>query len=338
MILVTGGTGLVGAHVLFELLNDGKSVRALQRKTSSTQVVKDIFNFYSPNGSELFSKIEWVNGDLEDVGSLEEAVTGCESVFHCAAMVSFQTSDFKKMLKVNQGGTANLVDVCLSLRLKDFYYVSSVAAIGRSAGKQTIDETSEWEHSKENSGYAVSKYLAELEVWRGGEEGLNVALVNPTLILGPGRTHVSSGTIFKSIAAGQKYYTLGENGYVDVRDVAFVLKRLFDDKVFGERFLLCAENLSYKSAGELMARHLNVDSPKTLAKPWLTGLAWRVFLVISKFTGKAPLLTKETARSSHKKSTYLNTKVRENLGITFRTAEQAVKNATSFFKAYPEHL
>jgi nucleoside-diphosphate-sugar epimerase len=338
MILVTGGTGLVGAHVLFELVNGGHSVRALKRKTSSYKVVKDIFNFYSPNGEGLFSGINWVEGDLDDTGSIEKAVKGCEVVFHCAALVSFNPADFKQLLKVNQYGTANFIDICNADDVKEFYYVSSVAALGKNPETQEVDEVSEWEHSKDNSGYAISKYLGELEVWRGGEEGLKVAIVNPTLILGPGRTYVSSGTIFKSIAAGQKYYTLGQNGYVDARDVAFVLKRLFDEKLFGARYLLCGEHKTFKEIGELMATHLGVTAPSVLAKPWMTSLGWRLFWVWSKLTGKPPLLTKETARSSHRKSVFVNSKVRSELGMTFRTAEQAIKNSAAFFRAFPEHL
>jgi len=338
MILVTGGTGLVGAHVLFELVNDGLEVRALQRSSSSSQVVKDIFNFYSPKGQELFDKINWVKGDLENVLELEEAVAGCNVVFNCAAMVSFNTSDFKKLLKVNHQGTANFIDICVALGVQEFYHVSSVAAIGRTAGKNTVKESNEWEHAKENSGYAISKYLSELEVWRGGEEGMKVAIVNPTLILGPGRTHVSSGTIMRSIASGQKYYTHGENGYVDVRDVAFVMKRLFDEKVFGERFILCGENMSFKDAGDIMAKHLGVNAPSVEAKPWMTAAGWRVFWLWSKLSGKPPLLTKETARSSHRKTVFLNDKVRNELGMTFRSVDQAVKNAAAFFRAFPEHL
>ena len=338
MVLVTGGTGLVGAHVLFELVNSGNTVRALQRENSSKQVVKDLFNFYSPKGTELYNSISWVTGDVEDVFSLEKIVSGCDAVFHCAAVVSFSSSDLNSMLKTNVEGTKHLVDICLSENVKEFYYVSSVAAMGRNAKTQSVNETAEWENSKENSGYAISKYQAEMEVWRGGEEGLNVAMVNPTIVIGPGQTQKSSGTIMKSISSGQKYYTAGENGYVDARDVAFILKLLYDQKIFGERYVLCGENLSYKEAGDLMAKHLQVKPPTILAKPWLTSLAWRSLAIVGFFTRKRQLLTKETAQSSHRKTTYENDKARNELGVTFRTAEQAIKNAVAFFKKHPEHL
>ncbi len=338
MILVTGGTGIVGAHVLFELVNGGESVRALQRENSQKKVVEDLFKFYSPKGHDLYKSIEWFIGDILDVPSLDKAMEGCKAVFHCAAMVSFSSSDYNKMIEANEQGTANLVNVSLAHKLAEFYYVSSVAAIGRNSKSQIMDENTEWEPSKENSGYAVSKKNAEMEVWRGGEEGLNIAMVNPTIVLGPGRTSISSGTLFKAVKNGQKYYTNGENGFVDARDVAFVMKRLFDLKKFGERYVLVGENLSYRNVADLMAESLGVSKPAVLAKPWLTGLVWRMLAVSSKLTRKKPVLTKESARSSHKVSFYKNDKVRNELGITFRTAEQAIQNASAFFSDFPEHL
>ncbi len=338
MILITGGTGIVGAHVLFELVNDGLEIRALHRRNSQTQVVKDLFCFYSPNGEELYEKITWVEGDLLDVPSLEMATENCTAVFHCAAMVSFYAKDYNKLQEVNGQGTANMVNVSLAAGVQEFYYVSSVAAIGRSANTQTVDENTSWEPSKENSGYAVSKHAAEMEVWRGGEEGLKIAMVNPTIVLGPGRTDSSSGTIFRAIKKGQKYYTLGENGFVDARDVAFVMKRLFDLKQFGERYVLVGENLSYKAVADLMAEHLDKPKPSVLAKPWMTSLVWRVMKAWSFITMSNPILTKESARSSHRKTHYLNQKVRNELGITFRTAKQAISNAAAFFQDYPAHL
>jgi len=338
MILVTGGTGIVGAHILFELVNSGEQVKALQRETSSTTVVKDIFKFYSPKGEELFSKIQWITGDLTDVFSLENAVKECTVVFHAAALVSFVNRDFNLLQDVNGNGTTNLVNVCLSAGISEFYYVSSVAAIGRNEKTKEVNELTEWEPSGQNSGYAVSKYRAEMEVWRGGEEGLKVAMVNPTIVLGPGRTDSSSGTLFRAINDGQSYYTLGENGFVDARDVAFVLKTLFDKKHFGERYVLVGENASYKTIADLMAKYLDKTAPKTLAKPWLTGLVWRVLGFFSFFSRKRPLLTRESADSSQRKTHYINSKVRQELGVTFRTAEQSIKNAAGFFKQFPHHL
>lgn len=338
MILVTGGTGIVGAHMLFELVNDGLSVKALKRKTSSEQIVLDVFNFYSPNGMSLFQKIEWVEGDICDVTSLIGLLDKCSAVFHCAAEVSFKPADYDKLLSVNAEGTANVVNEALSSGVEEFYYISSVAAIGRSSKSQTVDENVEWESSKENSCYAISKRNAEMEVWRGGEEGLKVAIVNPTIVLGPGRTHKSSGTLFRAVKGGQRYYTEGENGFVDVRDVAFTMKRLFDLKKFGERYVLVGENASYRKIADIIAEKLKVSKPSILAKPWLTGLVWRCSWVISLITRRTPLLTKESARTSHRKTTYLNTKIRNELGITFRTSEQAVVNAAAFFKEFPQHL
>ena len=328
----------MGAHVLFELVNSGLSVKALQRETSSTKVVLDLFKFYSPHGQALFNSIKWVTGDIIDITSLDNCIAHCTAVFHCAALVSFSASDYQKLLKVNSEGTANVVNQAISHGIKEFYYVSSVAAIGRNTKTKRVKETTEWEASVENSGYAVSKHNAEMEVWRGGEEGLNIAIVNPTIVLGPGRTDHSSGTLFKAVAKRQRYYTEGENGFVDARDVAFVLKRLYDQKVFGQRYILTGENLSYRAVANSMAVHLKKLKPSIKAGKWATGLAWRLLWIVSKFTGKKPVLTRESARSSHRITIYENHKIREELGITFHSVDQAVENATAFFRAYPSHL
>ena len=219
MILVTGGTGLLGSHLLFQLVKHGKKVRAIKRKGSNTAMVERIFSYYSDDPHGIFSSIEWMDADILDYGAMEDALDGIEEVYHCAAVVSFDSRDHNLMKKVNTGATANLVNLCLHHKVKKFCHVSSIATLGRTDNDGVTDEETYWKTSRKNSFYSVSKYGAEREVWRAMEEGLNAVIVNPSVILGPGFWHGNSG-LFRLVDHGLKYYTEGVNGYVDVRDVA----------------------------------------------------------------------------------------------------------------------
>ena len=255
MILVTGGTGLLGSHLLLELVKTGKQVRALKRPNADTDQVRKVFAYYVPDPDKLFAKIEWVDGDLLDMASLEIAIEGATEIYHAGAVVSFHPKDRDRMMKVNVDGTANLVNLSLEKKVNKFCYVSSVATLGRADTNETTNEESYWRISNKNSSYAISKYGAEREVWRGMEEGLNATIVNPSVILGPGYWNKNSG-LFRLVWEGLKFYTTGVNGYVDVRDVVYVMIRLMDGDFSGQRFVLTSESISYLALFTYMAKYL----------------------------------------------------------------------------------
>jgi len=207
MIFVTGGTGLVGAHLLYELVKDGKKVKALKRETSDLLQVKRTFSFYTDNSEELFNRIEWVNGDLLDYFSFEKLLTGVSVIYHCAAMVSFQAKDRKSMITNNVEGTTNLVNAALEKNVSRICHVSSVAALGRLKNGEPVTENTNWFPSKKVSGYSESKYFSETEIWRGIEEGLDAVIVNPSIIFGPAKWENGSARMFKTIWDGLKFYT-----------------------------------------------------------------------------------------------------------------------------------
>ncbi|NCB09315.1 MAG: NAD-dependent epimerase/dehydratase family protein, partial [Bacteroidia bacterium] len=140
IIFVTGGTGLVGAHLLYQLTAAGKKVKALKRKTSNLQQVLKVFSYYSENHTTLFDQIEWVNGDILDYYSLEEMLAGVTEIYHCAAIVSFDPKERAKMIANNVEGTANLVNAALENGVKKICHVSSVAALGQMSGGQPVTE------------------------------------------------------------------------------------------------------------------------------------------------------------------------------------------------------
>jgi len=334
MIFITGATGLLGSHVIYDLLSKGEQVRALRRSSSDLTHVKKIFNHYnSENGQSLFDKIEWIEGDVLDITSLSDGMKGCQSVYHCAAMVSFVKADFKKMMKINKHGTANVVNCCLAEKVDELIYVSSTAAIGRNPNKEFYTEDNKWVNSSDNSNYAVTKYSAELEVWRGVEEGLNCVIVNPCVILGPGNWNESSLSIFKVVKKGLKFYTPGMNAFVGVKDVSKAMILLAENNVYNERFLVTSENLFFKDLFELIANEFKVKPPSTLVKPWMAGLAWRIEGFLHFLFRKKQNITKETAKSSMKITKYSSQKLLDKIPMEFTPISKVVSDSVQYFEA-----
>jgi dihydroflavonol-4-reductase len=327
MIFVTGGTGVLGSQLLFDLTRDDTPIRALYRAENKRNRLQQFFTHFDPDhGLERFRKIEWVQGTIMDVVTLEEFMTGCEYVYHCAALVSFQKHDFSQLIKLNRRGTENIVNVALSCGIKKLCYVSSTAAIGGTE-KEIITEKTVWKNTPTTSGYSVSKYSAEKEVWRGMEEGLLAVIVNPCVILGAGNWNDSSLTMLKTLKKGTKYYPPGRNATVDARDVSRIMIKLLKSDIESERFLCIGSNQSFKELMTEVTNQLGVKAPKKPIKRWLANLARRALGFFSMFTGKNPSMTKETVNSLFSERTYSNEKVIAALDEKFYTLEESVKFA-----------
>ena len=331
MIFVTGGTGLVGSHILLELSQKGEQFKALKRDSSSFSICENIFKHY--NAEHLFEKINWVVGDVNDISSLTDGMQNCEQVLHCAAVVSFQPSDAELLKKVNIEGTANVMNVALTSAVKKVGFVSSIAALGRNSTKGIVDEECHFKATKLDSNYALSKYYAEQEVWRASQEGLNVVIVNPSVILGPGDWNTGSSQIFQKIHSGLKFYTPGSTGYVDVVDVANSLVALLFSDVKNERFIVNGANLKYQDCFDRIA--LALKKPKATIKvtPFLKEVAWRLELLRSLVAGKSPLLTKETANSAMTDSSYSTSKIEQAISYQFTDIDATIKKYAAWFIA-----
>ena len=318
MVLVTGGTGFLGAYIIKELVEKNYSVRAIRRSSK-------LPFFISKN---IFDKVEWVDGDILDVTELEEAMTGTDAVIHAAAKLSFVLKERKEIFKTNVEGTANVVNAALAQNVKRFVHVSSVAALGRKTKGEQVNETKQWQDSKWNTNYGVSKYYGEMETWRAIGEGLNAVIVNPSTIIGYGDWNTSSCAIFKSVYKQFPWYTNGISGFVDVEDVAKAIVLLMESNINEERFILSAENISFRELFNLIADGFGKKHPSRNATPFLAQIAWPIEKIKSLFTGKPPLLTKESARIAQSKTYFENSKILNSLpGFSFTPLEETIKKA-----------
>lgn len=326
---------MVGAHLLLHLAGEGAILRALYRNENNIFRTKSLFTYYGKEKS--FNAIQWVKGDVTDIPSLEEAFKGMEYVYHSAALISFDPADEEKLRKINIEGTANVVNCALDFGIKKLCYVSSVAALGDLKDGETVTtEETEWNPEKTHSDYAISKYGAEMEVWRAWQEGLNVVMVNPGIIFGYGFWEQGSGRMFTSVKNGQQFYTKGTCGIVAVEDVVVIMAQLMEANVTGERFTLVAENMRVEEILGTIAEGMGKKRPAVYATPAMTSFAWRTDWLISKLLSRPRNFTRSMARSAHSAENYSNDKIVTLLNYKFTGMKDYLKNVAGQFTSQQE--
>jgi len=329
MILVTGATGLVGSHLVLHLLQNKQSVSAIYRSNHSIQKTKSVFALYGQEA--LFERINWIEADINDVPALEFAFRNVDYVYHCAAHISFDPADEETLRKVNIEGTANVVNFCLQYGIKKLCYVSSIAALGDlKEGELTITEETEWNPEKSHSDYAISKYGAEMEIWRGQQEGLEVVIVNPGVILGPLFWQSGSGEIFTRVYHGLLFYTKGTTGFTTVDDVVKIMIKLMESDIHGERFIIANQNISFEAMLKGIAKALKVKPPFIHAKPWMTNIAWRFDGLLSLF-GKRRMLSRAMAKSLHNTEQFSSERVGFALHPTFENLDNYIQKIAGYY-------
>lgn len=317
MILVTGGTGQIGSRLLLNLTkNKAYKVRAIYRNTQSLEKIRQLFVKHSDSGAAQFDTIEWIQADLSNIPALEKAFEGVTFVFHCAGLISFQPQDFDKLIEVNVQGTANIVNLSIDFGVKKLCYVSSVATLS-TLPHTPIDEENDWNNEDNNTDYAISKNGAEMEVWRGSQEGLPVVIVNPSVVLGGDFTDRGSGLLYKKVADGLRYYPAGATGFVGVDDVVRAMVQLQFSEVAGERFVLNAENLTYKAVLERIAKQLGVKAPTKCVSHQMLRFLARLDGVLSFLYLKKRTLTLASADALGTVTTYNGEKIKKYIDFNY---------------------
>lgn len=331
MNLITGATGIVGAHLALQLLQQNQSVVALKRSNSDIQKTKKLFSYYTADYEVLFQKIKWVDGDVCDVYSIIEALEGISTVFHCAGFVSFNKKQYEQLFKINGEGTANVVNACLEKNVGALCHVSSIATLQNPDITHCIDESVFWKSSPQASNYAISKYNAEREVWRGIEEGLNAVIVNPGAIITPGFWEQSSGKIIQTCYKGNLFYTNGGTGYIAASDVAKCMIHLVKEKQFGKRFVLVEGNYSYQEILTQIHAALSKKPPFIKANKQLLILAAWLEKIRCFFTQKEPLITQQLIPALIEKNIYNSEKIKQTIPFKLMPIEQYIKFMSQVF-------
>ncbi|ASV30524.1 NAD-dependent epimerase/dehydratase family protein [Maribacter cobaltidurans] len=334
MVLVTGGTGLVGSHLILRLVLSKIKVRAIYRSQEKLQQVKKVFSYYQDDVQSIFDQIDWIQGDILDLPSLEYAFLDVKQVYHAAALISFDPKDFKKLRKVNVEGTANIVNLCIHHNIEKLCYVSTIGTIGRSLRGKEATEENDWNELYTNV-YALTKKSAEMEVWRGTQENLDAVIVNPGVIIGPGFWANGSGKLFTTVNRGYSFYPPGGTGFVSVNDVVQIMMKLMESSIKNERFILVAENLSFKEAISLTAKHIEKKIPSKRLKKWQLKIGRYFDFFKTLITGKPRTITKNSVYSLLHPETYSSTKIRTALGFEFESVEHSI--AFSAKKYITEH-
>ncbi len=330
-VFITGATGLVGSHIACYLLKKGYSVRALRRSSSSLKTIEAVFACY--DATALFNQIEWVEGDTTDYYSIEDNLEGIDMVYHAAALISYWPREFARMEKINVEGTANVVNACLYKGVKKLAFVSSAAALGHDVHTIKYDENTPWKQSPMVTHYGMSKYNAEREVWRGAEEGLDVIIVNPVVVIGPGDWTKGSSEIITSIDKGLKFYSERITGFVDARDVAEATIQLMESDIKNERYVLCAENVVWKDIFAQIANALGKKAPSIKAPEGpLVNVVILLEKIKSALTGKRPFLTKDSVKNAQVDQEFISDKIKKQLGYTFIPVEESVKHAVKAYR------
>ncbi len=331
MILVTGGTGMVGSHLLFSLVNSNTPVKATYRKNSDLSKVKKVFSYYSDDYITLFKKIIWVEANINDIPALEIAFNEVTKVYHCAALISFSPKKYKTLYKINVEGTANIVNLCIANKVNKLCYVSSIATIDNNKTSNTITEDKEWNDANANV-YALTKYDAEMEVWRGTQENLSTVIVNPGVIIGPGYWNTGSGVLFKTAAKGSTYYPPGGTGFITVNDVVKMMISLMESDITNERYIAVAENKTYKAILSEITKPLNISAPTKELKFWQLKILSRLDWLRAFFSNTDRKLTKNTIISLKNRQEYSNAKITKAIDFKFEAMHKAIDFCCTIYK------
>lgn len=331
MIFVSGATGLVGSHLLFELCQTKTKIRATFRDKSRMENVKHVFRYYSDDADMLFEKIEWIPLNLFELEDVIKATKDCSQIYHCAAIVSFNPANKKETIRLNELMTKNIIEAALFHSIFDFCHISSIATLGRMPNNGYIDETVKYDKSDSHSAYSIGKFKAEVLVLEAQKRGLKPLIVKPSVIIGPGWWKEGSGKFYSVINSGLPFYTNGQTGFVDVRDVAKAMVLLMDSNIRNTDFLISAQNMSYQDFFTKIARSLHKEPPKIKISAFVSMIVWPFAEFFAAIAGKEPVMNRYTARTSQSKYQFSGEKLTNTIDFNYRNMDLSISEFGNFF-------
>jgi nucleoside-diphosphate-sugar epimerase len=332
MILVTGGTGLIGSHLVYDLLVRGLEVKVLVREQSDRTNLLKTFKYYTSGADQMYARIHWVVGDITDRMSLEEAFRDVDEVYHLSAMVSFSGNQAVQIQKVNVEGTANVVNLCLERNIKKLCYVSSIASITAEEEGKPADESILCKPNKNSSFYSISKYKAEMEVWRGFSEGLRAVIVNPSVVLGPDHRIRGGGGFYHFIARGIPFYTSGSSGFTDVRDVSIAMIQLMMSDIHSERFVLNSENVTFKDLFTKIDDSLGNQRHRFRLPRFAALITCTMIRFLFRWLPVRTAFSKSIVDMAYKKNSYSSDKILKALLFGFRPIDETIQHMAGIYK------
>lgn len=320
MIAVTGANGLLGSFIVRKLIQEQLPFVALKREGSDTSLLTDVAD-----------KIQWRDADVLNPVQVNEAMTGCSKVIHAAAMVSFNPHRANEVMEINAYGTRHVVNACQEHNIQRLVHISSVAALGRQKGQTLVQEDNKWIDNPMNSVYAISKYRAELEVFRGQEEGLNTIILNPSVILAPANWNRSSAKLFKYAWNEKRFYINAFLNYVDARDVASCTVKFLQTDHQAQRIIVNAGNISFKNFFEKIAANFNVRAPSIKLSKNILNVVAKTELLRTLFSRSEPLVSRETAQLADTRFLYDNKKIKNILDFEFQTIDNTLDWCCTYY-------
>lgn len=306
-IFITGATGFVGYYITEKLAREGHHLTILYRSEG-----------YGYNKLiKLKGQIQFVKGDINNYELLEEVLPGHDVLLHVAAVVSFNIVDKTILEKTNVTGTANLVNSAIAQGIPNFIYISSIAALGGYQDQKVFDESTEWDPKYRHHAYAISKHQAELEVWRGSIEGLNVCILSPSLVIGNWDKSHHSMQIINKIISGSFFYTNGLKGWVDARNVGDAVSIVLSKNIYNERIILNGHNESIKNVLTLGAKLEGKKSPQYELPYSVALFVSALSQIICKLLGIKNIFTPDLVRAGYSHRQFDNTKSIRLLGLEY---------------------
>jgi dihydroflavonol-4-reductase len=322
MIAVTGANGLLGSYVVRTLIEQREPFLAIKRKNSDISLLADVNE-----------EITWHDSDVLDVISLNEAFKNVTCVIHTAAVVSFNPSRAKQVMEINVQGTRNVVNACLANGVKRIVHVSSVAALAAQKGQTIVTEENKWVENQHQTVYAKSKYLSELEIFRGQEEGISSVIVSPSAILADANWDNSSAQIFKYVWKQSPFYSDGAINYVDVVDVVKIIYALLRMPIEAERFIVSAGKMPYKELFGLIAKGFGKKNPSIRVNKNFLKIGAYFETLRAIISGSEPRLTKETARIADANYFFENRKIVDRLNFEFQPIDKTLQRCCRYYMA-----